>query len=66
VWAPVDGATGYRVEVEVGNATPTGMAWTPWRREDVAAPTLAFDFVGDQPGRWRVTALDDSGVHARS
>jgi hypothetical protein len=66
VWAPVDGATGYRVEVEFGNATPTGMAWTPWRREEVAVPTLVFDFVGDQPGRWRVAAVDGGGSHAPS
>jgi hypothetical protein len=66
VWAQVDGASAYRVEVEYGNSSPTGTAWTPLLRQDVGEATLTFDFVGDQPGRWRVSALDAGGAHAPS
>jgi hypothetical protein len=65
-WAPVDAATGYQVEVEYGNASSTGTAWTPWLRQDVVEPMLTFEFVGDQPGRWRITAVEAGGAHAPS
>jgi hypothetical protein len=52
-WAAVDAATGYRVEVDYGNPSPTGTAWTPLLRQDVGEAELTFDLVGAQPGRWR-------------
>jgi hypothetical protein len=70
-WAPVEGAASYSVEVdycsgrrrdEKGCSNPQ-----PHRmRFDPAAPVLKetayeFDFVGAQPGRWRVWAVDGQG-----
>jgi hypothetical protein len=58
-WAPVAGAAKYRVEIEYqepgGNwlTHPAGRETGPTERE--------LEFVGAQPGRWRVWAVDDSG-----
>jgi|SRR5882672_7121233 len=62
VWEAVPGAAGYRVETDFQYS---GL----WASEDhgyahavdVTATTYTFDFVGAQPGRWRVWAFDASG-----
>ena len=61
VWAAVQAASGYFVEVEV---SMRGIGFVP---EPFASPrlvrdtTYAFNFVGANPGRWRVWAVDASG-----
>jgi hypothetical protein len=62
VWEAVPGAAGYRVETDyqysgVWASEDHGYA----SAVDVAATTYTFSFVGAQPGRWRVWALDASG-----
>ncbi len=60
VWSSVAGAAKYGVETQyddagtwkalsAGTATPTN-------------PTLTFDFIGAQKGRWRVWAIDSSNI----
>lgn len=64
-WERVTGATGYRVVVQFFS----GNTWTNYKNEVItggAATSYTFNFVGDQPGRWRVMALDDTGTHTRS
>jgi peroxiredoxin/outer membrane lipoprotein-sorting protein len=62
VWEAVPGAAGYRVETDYGYSNKwasedRGDAYTV----DVTTTTYTFDFVGAQPGRWRVWAFDASG-----
>jgi len=62
VWEAVPGAAGYRVETDYGYSgkwasEDHGDAYTV----DVTTTTYTFDFVGAQPGRWRVWAFDASG-----
>jgi hypothetical protein len=71
-WAPVAGAAGYLVEIQgrvatadAGDDTPRSVEWVPERgglhAYEVTGTGLRFDFVGAQPGRWRVRALDTLG-----
>jgi hypothetical protein len=72
VWNAVQGAVSYQVVTEFGNGSGTNpfcsvpaecAVWT----QQVAGSTttnalmFTFDFVGAQPGRWRVTALNAAG-----
>ena len=62
VWKAVPGAAGYRVETDYQYGGK-------WASEDhgkayaveVTATSYTFDFVGAQPGRWRVWAFDARG-----
>jgi len=58
-WAPVPGAATYKVEVEYQDAD------SQWHPNGLAAESKSseheFEFVGAQPGRWRVWAVDASG-----
>lgn len=65
-WQPVAGATGYLVEVEYASTGPAGQVWASAYRREVPGTTVTFDFVGDQPGRWRVSSLDATGAHPGS
>ena len=65
-WQPVSGATGYRVDLEYAYPSSTGYTWYPLHNQDVTSTSLTFDFVGSQPGRWRVTALDSTGAYEQS
>jgi hypothetical protein len=63
-WKPVPGATGYEVEYAYSDGT-----WHsyPIKTVDGNVNThYTFDFVGDQPGRWRVKALSPTGNSAWS
>ena len=63
-WKPVAGATGYLVEKAYSDGT-----WHAYPVVTITAPlatTHTFDFIGDQPGRWRVTAIDSTGIHPAS
>jgi hypothetical protein len=58
-WQPVDGANQYRVNVEFRNGgREEDNPWSNLFTKLVNSTSLSFDFVGDQPGRWRVTALN--------
>lgn len=73
-WTPVAGARAYMVEIQpnvkhvvIAARQPpvTTREWYPGRGGlhafVVTTPGLRFDFVGAQPGRWRVRALDEAG-----
>lgn len=71
VWNPVDRAASYDVVTEFGNASATNPfctvptecgIWTPYASTTTNALTYTFEFVGQQPGRWRVTARDARGA----
>lgn len=68
VWHPVAGAATYEVQIDFGNGCTDGTAlcdlWTPHFGSGTVTPNIgfAFEFVGAQPGRWRVVARDASGT----
>jgi hypothetical protein len=74
VWVPVNTAVSYHVEWEFGNGPgPNGRAcggipaacetWSPGGSVDVTnALAHSIEFVGAQPGRWRITATLDCGT----
>jgi hypothetical protein len=60
-WSSPPGAVGYLVQVQHEDPTsPTG--WRPLLLRRVPDTAIAFDFVGAQAGRWRVWAIDESGL----
>ena len=67
VWRPATGAVSYDVEYEFGNGCTSGTAvcttWTPHSGSPAttSSPGYVFEFVGAQPGRWRVVAHDVLG-----
>ena len=72
-WNSVAGAVSYQVVTEFGNASPTNPFCTVpaecgvWTQQLTGSTTTAglmhtFDFVGSQPGRWRVFALNAAGA----
>ncbi|MEA3325465.1 MAG: AbfB domain-containing protein [Euryarchaeota archaeon] len=57
-WEPVPRAASYTVEVEY----KYGNIWSLSRRKsDIKATSYVFNFVGAQPGRWRVWAVGADG-----
>lgn len=57
-WEDVHGATSYTVEVEY----KYGNTWSFLKRETgIKATIYTFDFVGAQPGRWRVWGVGGAG-----
>ena len=69
-WEPVDGAASYTIEVdfcdgrdrtvrECVDPKPLSLRDNPPR--GIKGTSYEFDFVGMQPGRWRVWAMDDKG-----
>ncbi|MGH2769841.1 MAG: PASTA domain-containing protein, partial [Actinomycetota bacterium] len=61
-WEGVEGATSYFVEVQsCPNPSCTDANASPLRKEKVTATKFTFQFVGAQPGRWRVWAVVGSG-----
>lgn len=58
-WEPVKYAFGYGIQVDYFSSGKwTSDAGTPIFRQGVKEPTFTFDFVGSQPGAWRVWAMD--------
>jgi hypothetical protein len=57
IWSPAKGANSYKVETEF-NSGPT---WSPLPTIVTQETTYSFDFVGAQPGRWRVTSINGGG-----
>ena len=73
VWNPVAGAVSYHVVTEFGNASETNpFCAVPsecgiWTEQGLGSTTTnqltyTFEFVGAQPGRWRVFALNAAGA----
>jgi formylglycine-generating enzyme required for sulfatase activity/tetratricopeptide (TPR) repeat protein len=64
-WKTVDGAASYRVEVDVCDGSMRDrmdcINPSPWLFISGAEPTCSFSFVGANPGRWRVWAIDKNG-----
>jgi hypothetical protein len=61
-WRPVNGATSYTVEVDCFNCCENGKWCTDIGKTfsvvpDIRTTSYTFDFVGAQPGRWRVWAV---------
>jgi CARDB len=67
IWRPVAGAATYEVQIEFGNdcaETAECDSWFPTFQSGAITAHTGFvtDFVGAQPGRWRVAARDASGA----
>jgi hypothetical protein len=68
VWVPVAGAASYDVATEYGNGCTGYANCGTWAPEGGAtgiagsSSSFTFEFVGTQPGRWRVTARDATGA----
>ena len=65
IWEPVTGAVSYLVE----SAYLSGSTWVSYPAVTVSGNSNAsdtFTFVGDQKGRWRVTAFDGTNYSAAS
>jgi hypothetical protein len=64
-WKAVEGSAGYVFQVDASAGRGTS-----WYGDEIAAhpyyftpnPSLDHEFVGAQPGRWRVAAIDDRGL----
>jgi len=56
VWSTVEDATSYIVEVQYD-----GGSWSTLVSTEVSGTTHTFNFVGAQPGRWRVQAKAADG-----
>lgn len=61
-WAPVQSAKSYTVEVQYCGRAGCATTARPFKRQaDLRSAEYTFDFVGAQPGRWRVWAVDGNG-----
>lgn len=62
VWTSVDGATVYIIEIESCLPGTNPLACQPYITTNVTSSqtSYTFNFVGAQPGRWRVWAMDVS------
>ena len=67
-WKPVENARGYLIELEIQD--PADGSWHPHPfglgRRIVESTNLELEFVGSQPGRWRVAAIDSAGKEGPS
>ena len=66
VWQEVPGAKSYAVEVDCFHCCKHGFWCTDvdrtWMvRPNITSTVFDFDFVGAQPGRWRVWAVGENG-----
>jgi hypothetical protein len=70
-WSPVEGAVSYSVEVDfcAGGVRKNPVCFNPQSLKlksnptpsGIVSTTYEFNFIGAQPGRWRVWALDKEG-----
>ena len=51
-WKHVDGANKYEIEVEYNNGK-----WTMLKKTTTNVNSFTLDFIGKQPGRWRVRSF---------
>ncbi|MCM1564474.1 MAG: hypothetical protein NC238_00700 [Dehalobacter sp.] len=63
-WSPVEGADSYLVEIEFYSRSNN--VWISGDPVTATGTSYTFNFPGDQPGRWRVTALDSTGLRIAS
>jgi hypothetical protein len=56
-WRSVAGAKQYTVEIEY----KSGNNWRPLKKQSGLKTDYTFNFVGAQPGRWRVWAVNSAG-----
>lgn len=65
-WSPVPGASSYGVEIDCYGCCASHDfcqdVGRPFVIKNTTDTTYTFDFVGDQPGRWRVWAVALNGV----
>jgi hypothetical protein len=66
-WAETSGAASYTAEVDCFGCCESGrwctdVGQTHWVERNIRATSFTFNFVGAQPGRWRVWAVDTRGV----
>ncbi|MGH3915349.1 MAG: hypothetical protein ACRDTC_18370 [Pseudonocardiaceae bacterium] len=54
-------AAGYFVEIECLHCSGEGQ-WSLWHSTTTDATDYTFDYVGAQPGRWRVAAVATDGT----
>jgi hypothetical protein len=69
VWQPVSGATGYYLTVDACTSPAPINANSVWQnvvKGTVQGTSFTFDFVGAQPGRWNVMAIDSTDDHQQS
>jgi uncharacterized repeat protein (TIGR02543 family) len=59
-WAAVSGAAKYLVEVQCD--TCGSSPWVPWITTTVTGTSYSFVWVGDNQGRWRITAIAPDGT----
>lgn len=69
-WAAVKGAASYTVEIDCygccrANKWCTDVGRTYKKIGSIRSKTYTFNFVGAQPGRWRVWAVDKNGNHGK-
>ncbi len=68
IWNRLEGAQKYIVEVQIQN--PRDGSWHPHPGISGRFPTsdhrALIEFIGDQPGRWRIHAVDASGQESRT
>jgi hypothetical protein len=56
-WSPVVCAAQYLVEIQF----QSGCNWIPMISTQIPCISYEFQFIGAQPGRWKITALDGQG-----
>ena len=61
-WKSVAGAKYYTAEIEY----KSGTKWAPLKKQSGLKYDYTFNFVGAQPGRWRVWAVDSAGKSGRA
>lgn len=64
-WRPVSGATAYGVEVEYYDRSRRRWIGN-YKSATVNRTGYTFDFIGDQPGRWRVWSIRGNRVSRKS
>jgi hypothetical protein len=65
-WQPVDGAARYLVEIMAcSSSNPVNCFSHPMIEQttrETTTTTYTFNFIGAQPGKWRVTPVDAKGI----
>jgi TonB family protein len=64
-WSKVPGAVGYGLETDFYGGGHWRSETGPNRVERVTNPSFTYEFVGNQPGGWRVWAIDKDGHPGR-
>jgi hypothetical protein len=62
-WQAVTGAAQYDVEIQCDFCDGQ---WSTWREATITGTSYAFTWVGDNQGRWRVTAIASDGTRGPS